>query len=82
MTAWSSWPRPQAEVDEAVRRMLAGTRHRLAAAFPRPARVAAKGGSLVGVVRNEIGVIEYPNGRLHSGPPALARRGEARRGGD
>jgi beta-lactamase class A len=39
------------------------TRHRLAAAFPPPARVAAKSGSLVGVVRNEIGVIEYPDGR-------------------
>jgi len=38
-------------------------RHRLAAAFPPPARVAAKTGSLVGVVRNEVGVIEYPDGR-------------------
>ena len=39
------------------------TRHRLAAAFPAPAVVAAKSGSLVGVVRNEAGVIEYPGGR-------------------
>jgi beta-lactamase class A len=39
------------------------TKHRLAAAFPPPARVAAKSGSLVGFVRNEIGVIEYPDGR-------------------
>jgi len=38
------------------------TRHRLAAGFPPPARVSAKSGSLVGVVRNEIGVIEYPDG--------------------
>jgi beta-lactamase class A len=38
------------------------TKHRLAAAFPPPARVSAKSGSLVGVVRNEIGVIEYPDG--------------------
>jgi beta-lactamase class A len=34
------------------------TKHRLAAGFPPPARVHAKSGSLVGVVRNEIGVIE------------------------
>ena len=38
------------------------TRHRLAAGIPPPARVSAKSGSLVGVVRNEIGVIEYPDG--------------------
>jgi beta-lactamase class A len=38
------------------------TKHRLAASFPPPARVSAKSGSLVGVVRNEIGVIEYPGG--------------------
>jgi len=41
------------------------TRHRLAAAFPPPATVAAKSGSLVGVVRNEVGVIEYPDGRAY-----------------
>jgi beta-lactamase class A len=39
------------------------TKHRLAAAFPLPVRVSAKSGSLVGVIRNEIGVIEYPDGR-------------------
>jgi hypothetical protein len=39
------------------------TKHRLAAAFPPPVRVSAKSGSLVGVIRNEIGVIEYPDGR-------------------
>ncbi|HXW47496.1 MAG TPA: serine hydrolase [Streptosporangiaceae bacterium] len=39
------------------------TKHRLAAAFPPPARVAAKSGSLIGVVRNEVGVIQYPDGR-------------------
>jgi beta-lactamase class A len=38
------------------------TRHRLAAGFPPPARVSAKSGSLVGIVRNEIGVTEYPDG--------------------
>jgi beta-lactamase class A len=39
------------------------TKHRLAAAFPSPARVAAKSGSMAGVIRNEVGVIEYPDGR-------------------
>lgn len=36
------------------------TRNRLASAFPAPAQVAAKSGGLVGVVRNEVGVIERP----------------------
>ena len=40
------------------------TKNRLAAAFPPPATVSAKSGSLVGVVRNEVGVIEYPDGRV------------------
>ena len=39
------------------------TKHRLASGFQSPVRVAAKSGSLVGVVRNEIGVITYPDGR-------------------
>ena len=47
-------------VRQLMRRQL--TRHRLAAAFPAQAVVAAKSGSLVGVVRNEAGVIEYPGG--------------------
>lgn len=39
------------------------TKHRLASGFQSPVRVAAKSGSLAGVVRNEIGVITYPGGR-------------------
>jgi beta-lactamase class A len=39
------------------------TRHRLAAAFPSPCRVAAKSGGLFGVVRNEVGVLEQPDGQ-------------------
>jgi beta-lactamase class A len=48
-----------------VRRHMARqlTRHRLAAAFPPPARVAAKSGSLVGIIRNEVGVIDRPDGQ-------------------
>lgn len=39
------------------------TKNRLASGFRPPARVAAKSGSLIGVIRNEVGVIEYPDGR-------------------
>ena len=39
------------------------TRHRLAMGFARDVRVAAKSGSLAGVVRNEIGGVETPDGR-------------------
>lgn len=42
------------------------TRHRLAAAFAPPARVSAKSGSLLGVYRHEVGVIEYPDGRWYT----------------
>ncbi|MES9508788.1 serine hydrolase [Streptomyces sp. NPDC000609] len=42
------------------------TRHRIASGFRSPVRVAAKSGSLVGVVRNEIGVISCPDGRRYA----------------
>lgn len=42
------------------------TRHRIASGFRRPVRVAAKSGSLLGVVRNEIGVVSYPDGRRYA----------------
>lgn len=41
-------------------------RHRLASAFRLPVQVAARSGSLLGVVRNEIGVISYPDGRQYA----------------
>jgi beta-lactamase class A len=47
-----------------MRRQL--TRHRLASAFAPPARVSAKSGSLLGVYRNEVGVVEYPDGRWYT----------------
>lgn len=51
------------------------TRHRLAAGFPAPARVAAKSGGLLGVVRNEIGVIEQPDGpRIYAAVFTAAER--------
>lgn len=36
------------------------TKNRLAAGFAPPAKVSAKSGGLVGVLRNEVGVVEYP----------------------
>lgn len=42
------------------------TRDRLAAGFAPPMRVSAKSGGLVGLIRNEIGVIEYPDGRWYA----------------
>jgi beta-lactamase class A len=42
------------------------TRHRIASAFRPPVKVAAKSGSLLGMVRNEIGVISYPDGRQYA----------------
>nr|WP_272923983.1 serine hydrolase [Streptomyces sp. SID3343] len=42
------------------------TRHRIAGGFRTPVRVAAKSGSLVGVIRNEIGVISHPDGSRYA----------------
>jgi beta-lactamase class A len=42
------------------------TRHRLASSFQPPIQVSAKSGGLMGVVRNEIGVIQYPDGRAYA----------------
>ncbi len=39
------------------------TRHRIASAFEPGVEVAAKSGGLMGVVRNEIAVVTYPDGR-------------------
>jgi len=42
------------------------TQQRIASGFRPPVRVTAKSGSLLGVVRNEIGVISYPDGRRYA----------------
>jgi len=42
------------------------TRHRIAGGFRPPVSVAAKSGSLLGVVRNEIGVVSFPDGRQYA----------------
>jgi beta-lactamase class A len=41
------------------------TKNRLASGFRPPVRVAAKSGGLAGFVRNEVGVIEYPDGDVY-----------------
>lgn len=58
-----------AEACAQVRQMMARqvTRQRLALGFPRSGtRVAAKSGSLLGIIRNEIGVITTPDGRRYA----------------
>lgn len=42
------------------------TKNRLAAGFTPPARVAAKSGGLIQLVRNEIGVVQFPDGRAYA----------------
>lgn len=42
------------------------TRHRIAAGFGRPVTVAAKSGGLLGILRNEIGVITFPDGARYA----------------
>jgi beta-lactamase class A len=42
------------------------TRHRIATGFPPEVSVAAKSGGLMGVVRNEIGVVTYPDGASYA----------------
>ena len=64
---WTDQAAP-ADGCQRIRRLMAQqlTRHRLAAAFPPPARVSAKSGGLLGVYRNEAGVIAYPDGRWYT----------------
>ncbi|WP_163509246.1 serine hydrolase [Fodinicola acaciae] len=42
------------------------TKNRLASGFPYPATVSAKSGGLAGTVRNEAGVVEFPDGRTYA----------------
>jgi hypothetical protein len=42
------------------------TKNRLASGFQPPAKVSAKSGGLVGVIRNEVGVVDYPDGRSYA----------------
>ncbi len=42
------------------------TQNRLATGFDAPVQVSAKSGGLIGVIRNEIGVVEYPDGSWYA----------------
>ena len=52
----------------AVRRYMGQqlTRHRIASGFPPDVAVAAKSGGLMGVVRNEVGVVTFPDGAAYA----------------
>jgi Beta-lactamase enzyme family len=64
---WIGRAGPAAACDR-VRALMARqlTRHRIASGFRPPVKVAAKSGGLLGIVRNEIGVISYPDGRQYA----------------
>ncbi|TXJ76103.1 serine hydrolase [Streptomyces lavendulae] len=64
---WSGQAGP-AEACARVRAVMARrlTRHRIASGFRTPVRVAAKSGGLAGIVRNEVGVVSYPDGRRYA----------------
>ena len=64
---WSDRAGP-AEACAAVRRGMAQqlTRHRIASGFPPGVSVAAKSGGLMGIVRNEIGVVSFPDGAAYA----------------
>ncbi|KPI19959.1 hypothetical protein OK074_7690 [Actinobacteria bacterium OK074] len=65
---WSDRAGP-AEACARVRELMGHqlTRHRIASGFPRQrVQVAAKSGGLLGVVRNEIGVITFPDGHRYA----------------
>ena len=57
-------PRACAEVRRGMSAQL--TRHRIAAGFGPEVRVAAKSGGLLGLVRNEAGVVTYPDGERYA----------------
>ena len=52
----------------AVRRTMGQqlTRHRIAAGFAPPVTVAAKSGGLMGIIRNEAGVVTFPDGAAYA----------------
>lgn len=64
---WTGQAGPAAACDR-VKALMARqlTRHRIASGFRPPVTVAAKSGSLVGIIRNEIGVISYPDNRQYA----------------
>ncbi len=63
---WRDEAAPAAACAEVRRLMGQQESHRLAVGFPDGIRVQAKSGSLMGRIRNEIGVVTYPDGRRYA----------------
>lgn len=63
---WRDEAAPAAACAEVRRLMGQQASHRLAVGFPNEIKVYAKSGSLLGRIRNEIGVITYPDGRRYA----------------
>jgi beta-lactamase class A len=64
---WNDEAGPQpacAQIRLAMARQL--TRHRIASGFPPDVKVAAKSGGLMGVVRNEVGVVGFADGTSYA----------------
>jgi len=64
---WTNEAAPDAAC-ASVRRLMAHqlTRNRIASGFSAPVAVAAKSGGLLGVVRNEAGVVTFPDGAAYA----------------
>lgn len=63
---WRDEAGPAAACAEVRRLMGQQASHRLAVGFPAGIAVQAKSGSLLGRIRNEIGVVTYPDGRRYA----------------
>ena len=63
---WRDEAAPAAACAEVRRLMGQQASHRLAVGFPDGITVQAKSGSLMGRIRNEIGVVTYPDGRRYA----------------
>lgn len=63
---WCDEAAPAAACAEVRRLMGQQANHRLAVGFPDGIMVQAKSGSLMGRIRNEIGVVTYPDGRRYA----------------
>lgn len=63
---WRDEAAPAAACAEVRRLMGQQTSYRLAVGFPGEVTIQAKSGSLMGRIRNEIGVVTYPDGRRYA----------------
>jgi beta-lactamase class A len=63
---WRDEAAPAAACAQVRRLMGQQTSYRLAVGFPNGVSVQAKSGSLMGRIRNEVGVVTYPDGRRYA----------------